>query len=234
MGLDLTQLRSVVADTDSVGYSSSSGGSRTTYATGITAIEAARDVIAKMSERAATLWDVPAETVSYQAGVFTTKHLVGEDLSGRQVGLSRPLEGTRTQYILETGRTLVRADMNEENQFLGDQADAEARLRSGIILPLVSNGQIIATMGLRSRRVGAYGPREQTILERLAGQIAPALENAGLYEERIRAQEELRASEERLRTIMENMPDGVLLVVEGEIIYANPALATMLGYENAP
>ena len=43
----------IVADTDSIGYTGATGGSRTTYATGIAAIEAAREAIAQMCERAA-------------------------------------------------------------------------------------------------------------------------------------------------------------------------------------
>ncbi len=41
----------------------------------------------------------------------------------------------------------------------------------------------------------------------------------------------LRASEERLRTLMEKVPDGVsVLALDGRILYANPAICAMLGY----
>ena len=46
-----------MADTDSVGYTSATGGSRTTFATGWAAWEAAQDVIRQLKERAALLWD---------------------------------------------------------------------------------------------------------------------------------------------------------------------------------
>ncbi|MFQ5584335.1 MAG: PAS domain S-box protein, partial [Calditrichia bacterium] len=51
--------------------------------------------------------------------------------------------------------------------------------------------------------------------------------------ERYRAETALRESEERLRTAMEKMPDGVIIVVGGRIIYANPALSEITGYKNS-
>ena len=96
--------------------------------------------------------------IDQQVGVLTVKYLVGEDLPGRHPGRVRPLEGTRTQHVIETGQTIVRADFAAESRFVGDSVDAEVGLRSGIMVPLVSKGQIISTMGLRSRKVDAYGP----------------------------------------------------------------------------
>ncbi|MDI7276860.1 MAG: xanthine dehydrogenase family protein molybdopterin-binding subunit [Anaerolineae bacterium] len=72
LGLDLTQVQARVADTASIGYTDLSAGSRTTFGSGLAAIEAARDVIAQMRARAARLWGVPVETVSYDRTAFTT------------------------------------------------------------------------------------------------------------------------------------------------------------------
>lgn len=65
------RIKPSVGDTDATGYADVSAGSRTTYATGIAAIQAAEDVIAQMKARAAALWDMPVERVSYAQGVFT-------------------------------------------------------------------------------------------------------------------------------------------------------------------
>jgi len=65
------RIRPSVGDTDNTGYADVSAGSRTTYATGIAAIQAAEDVIAQMRARAAALWDVPVENVAYANGVFS-------------------------------------------------------------------------------------------------------------------------------------------------------------------
>jgi xanthine dehydrogenase molybdenum-binding subunit len=70
LGLPVEKFRSIVADTDGIGYSETSAGSRTTFATGIAAVEAARDVLQQMCARAALLWGVPLATVSYDGASF--------------------------------------------------------------------------------------------------------------------------------------------------------------------
>jgi PAS domain S-box-containing protein len=50
--------------------------------------------------------------------------------------------------------------------------------------------------------------------------------------DRKRAEEELRASEERLRTIVESSPNGIVMVdEEGRIVLVNAALAALFGYD---
>ena len=72
LGLAVEQIKSSVGDTDAIGYTQVSGGSRTTMATGIAVVKAVQDVIAKMKARAALLWDVRADAVSYDRGAFAT------------------------------------------------------------------------------------------------------------------------------------------------------------------
>ena len=71
LGLPLPSVKASVGDTDSIGYSDVSAGSRTTVATGHAAMQAAREVIAKMTARLATIWEVDATSIVYGDGVFT-------------------------------------------------------------------------------------------------------------------------------------------------------------------
>jgi xanthine dehydrogenase molybdenum-binding subunit len=59
-----------VGDTDAVGYTDVTGGSRVTFATGWAAYEAAQDIKRQMIARAAQIWNVPPEEVGYEAGVL--------------------------------------------------------------------------------------------------------------------------------------------------------------------
>ena len=68
LGIPVSIVHPAVVDTDSVGYTDVTGGSRTTFATGIAAIEAAKDIQRQMLARAAELWDVPLDQVRYEAG----------------------------------------------------------------------------------------------------------------------------------------------------------------------
>jgi CO/xanthine dehydrogenase Mo-binding subunit len=66
-------VRPQVADTESVGYTDVTGGSRTTYATGIAAIRAAEAVLAEMKSRAAKFWDRKPANVEFGDGSFFSK-----------------------------------------------------------------------------------------------------------------------------------------------------------------
>jgi CO/xanthine dehydrogenase Mo-binding subunit len=73
LSIPLGEIHSNVADTDSIGYTFTTGGSRTTFATGLAAINAADELLLQMSKRAALLWGVDVSTVFYRDGVFTTR-----------------------------------------------------------------------------------------------------------------------------------------------------------------
>jgi len=68
LGIGAADVVPSVGDTDSVGYTDVTGGSRVTFATGYAAYEAARDIQRQMIERAARIWEVDAPQVSYEDG----------------------------------------------------------------------------------------------------------------------------------------------------------------------
>ena len=73
LGIPAEDIRPSVVDTDSIGYTAVTGGSRTTFATGWAAYEAAQSVKAQMIERAASIWDVEADSVQMENGVISSK-----------------------------------------------------------------------------------------------------------------------------------------------------------------
>jgi CO/xanthine dehydrogenase Mo-binding subunit len=68
LGLALDKVHPIIGDTASLGYTFLTGGSRATFATGMAVIEAARDVIDKMRERVAKIWDIPLDAVIWEHG----------------------------------------------------------------------------------------------------------------------------------------------------------------------
>jgi CO/xanthine dehydrogenase Mo-binding subunit len=72
LGIKADEVRPVVGDTDGVGYTDVTGGSRVTFATGWAAYEAGQDIRRQMIARAAQIWDVKPESVSYDGGVLST------------------------------------------------------------------------------------------------------------------------------------------------------------------
>ena len=130
-------------------------------------------------------------TIVYGRNTFEIKYQFGEEALQLSVNTTGPLEGTPTGKVADTGQTLLQHDIAlGPRSPIGEQF-LQMGLRSSVKVPLVSKGRVIGTWGLRSRRVGAYGLWEQAILERLANQIAPAVENARMHEERVQAEEQL-------------------------------------------
>jgi CO/xanthine dehydrogenase Mo-binding subunit len=74
LGLPYEQIKPHVVDTDSIGYTGVTGGSRTAFAGGWAAHEAAMDIRRQMEERAAKIWEVDREQVRYEDG-----HILGPD-----------------------------------------------------------------------------------------------------------------------------------------------------------
>src|SRR4029077_1701389 len=71
LGLQAEEVHPVVADTESIGHTDTTGGSRVTFATGYAVYEAAQDAVRQLKERAATLWKVKPEDVGYQDGTVS-------------------------------------------------------------------------------------------------------------------------------------------------------------------
>lgn len=68
LGIAATDVVPTVGDTDSVGYTDVTGGSRVTFATGWAAYEAALDIQRQLVERAARIWEVDPKLVRYEHG----------------------------------------------------------------------------------------------------------------------------------------------------------------------
>ncbi len=120
LGLKAEDMRPSVVDTDTIGYTGVTGGSRTTFATGWAAHDAAQDVLKQMKERAAKLWQV--ESVDFAHGVFSA-------------GEHRLTFAELAAKLGETGAPIVgRASVNPRGvggSFAGVIADVEVDLETG-------------------------------------------------------------------------------------------------------
>lgn len=71
LGLEAHDVNPQIADTDSVGYNDTTGGSRVTYSTGVACHRAALDAIEQLRPRAAQILEIDAPgRISFEAGEF--------------------------------------------------------------------------------------------------------------------------------------------------------------------
>ena len=73
LGLPVTDVRPIIADTDSIGHTDVTGGSRVTFATGMAVYEAAKDAERQLNERAAKVWEKKPDEVEFRDGSSTRK-----------------------------------------------------------------------------------------------------------------------------------------------------------------
>jgi CO/xanthine dehydrogenase Mo-binding subunit len=125
LGIPVEDVHPTVVDTDSVGYTAVTGGSRVAFATGWAAIEAARDVVRQLKERAALLWSVEPAQVEYDHGV-----LVSRNGSGRRIAFAE-----LAKKLAATGGPVVgRGTVNPRGvggSFSGNIVDVEVDPETG-------------------------------------------------------------------------------------------------------
>ena len=98
LGIAAEDVKPTVGDTDSVGWTSMTGGSGVAFKTGWACYEAAQDVKRQMIERAARIWDVPADDVEYSDGVLfhasdSELRLSFKELAGKLNSTGGPIVG---------------------------------------------------------------------------------------------------------------------------------------------
>src|SRR5205807_6767732 len=87
LGLQPEDVTPTIVDTDTIGFTATTGGSRITFDTGLAAIKAAEEVKQQMRGRAAMLWDVAVEDIDVNRGVFScakppAKQMTFKELAG--------------------------------------------------------------------------------------------------------------------------------------------------------
>ena len=100
LGIAAEDVKPQVVDTDSVGETDVTGGSRTTFATGWAAYRCALDIKAQLIERAATLWEISPDDVVFEDGAFSSsdasKTISFGELAGKLGETGGPLMGRAT------------------------------------------------------------------------------------------------------------------------------------------
>ncbi|MGO9062795.1 MAG: xanthine dehydrogenase family protein molybdopterin-binding subunit [Candidatus Binataceae bacterium] len=127
LGLAVTDVRPSVADTDSIGQTDCTGGSRTTLATGQAVLQAAQDVVRQLKERAARLWQMQPEDVAFMNGTLISKRNGVPPLTLKEIGSKLARTGGPV-----TGRSSLNAD-NVGPAFAGCCVDLEVDPETGKI-----------------------------------------------------------------------------------------------------
>ena len=99
LGIPVEDVHPQVVDTDSIGFTSNTGGSSVTFKTGFAAYTAAQHIKQQLIERAAKRWDVSTDDVEYTDGVAQHKSdpelkLTFKQIAAIQVPTGGPIVGS--------------------------------------------------------------------------------------------------------------------------------------------
>lgn len=125
-----------------------------------------------------------------------------------------------TQDILNDPRTQLWSDAHDKEH-----------TAAGTAIPIVRNNQSVGVLLLYSRIKEAFDEEILQLLERMARNIAFALDNFDREAVRRQAVEALRSSEEKYRSILENIEEAYYEVdLKGTLTLCNEAFCRMFGY----
>ena len=96
LGIGVDRIAPTVVDTDTIGWTATTGGSRIAFDTGLAAIAAAEDLRDQMARRCALIWEVQPEDVAFAEGVFTclrnpADRMTIAEVAGRMMRTGGPL-----------------------------------------------------------------------------------------------------------------------------------------------
>ncbi len=100
---------------------------------------------------------------------------------------------------------------------------------SCVILPLVANDQAFGALYVYAILPDSFKQEEVALLSQMADDLAFGILALREREQRQQAVAALSESEEKYRNVVERANDGITILLDGRVAYANPSLAEMWG-----
>ncbi|MBI1924930.1 PAS domain S-box protein [Candidatus Poribacteria bacterium] len=121
-----------------------------------------------------------------------------------------------------TGEPQLVPDVTKDPDYI---AAEDELARSECAVPLKVKNRVIGVLDFQSHKVNDFSQDDLQLFSALATHLAIALDNALTHER-------LAQSEERYKTIVESSLDGIAVVQNRKIVFADAAALEILGYEH--
>jgi PAS domain S-box-containing protein len=143
------------------------------------------------------------------------QHQVGYENVLMRIPISRGVNGR----VVRTGLPVLLEDVRTDPDFIA----AIKGVRSELCIPLFDQGRVVGTLNVESTGGMQLGEADMRVMRVLGEQVGIAIAGARLYSE-------ARESEQRYRTLVENLGEGIAIVdPEENFRFANPAAEEVFG-----
>ncbi len=171
------------------------------------------------------LLDKTSDTLTVKAGSGE----VGKILKERGHGIPLDREKSLVARSARDRKTIVVNDTALQSDFMPNPLLPQTR--SELSVPLMIGDQVLGILDVQDDQVNRFTQSDMDVFNTLAGQVASALQNAHLFEAQKQAEAAVRQSEERLRSVFDNMQDVVYRTdLQSRLIWVTPSASEMFGY----
>lgn len=131
---------------------------------------------------------------------------------------------------IKTRKPIVIRNLVDDPNFKPWKAEAMERgFSSSIAFPLMHAEKVYGSLAIYSEDVDAFNSAEVSLLMELAEDIGFAIHNLDAESKQKEMEEELRASEEKYRTLFGNAEDAILIINNNRLVDCNSKALDMYG-----
>jgi PAS domain S-box-containing protein len=132
-------------------------------------------------------------------------------------------EGSLWAEVFRTCKPIILKDTKKDKYWFGSTLLKEG-IRSRLAFPLEYNGRMVGIINMESGKASNFSEEQFSLLEKIAPQLAIAVENVLLLNK-------ISTSEEKYKTLFYHSADPIILInSDGKIVTVNNREKTVIGY----
>ncbi len=194
--------------------------------------------LATLSDQLTSITKAAMSTSSAHLMIFDENELNYTDISNlsKDTGIALEIDANSTlvTWFQKHDKPLRRGEIDYSRELVSATAREREMLDAAgadLLVPFKRGVDLIGILIMGKKLSGEpYLADDISVLMLLARHASAAIENAYLYDQSIRAEQALRESEEKYRSLVEGMQDGIFIARNGKLLFVNDAFARITGH----